>query len=145
MKGFTLVELIIIIVLVGILAVFVVPKIGIDTFKESADVDRFLSNVRYAQHESMITGQNWRIKILSSSQYIVDNDSDDSTLPQLPDGKNPVNVKTSISSSGANEIFFDYLGRPINSSGNLITTQTTILIQSVNVIIEPYSGGVYVQ
>ena len=145
MKGFTLIELIITIVLVGILAVFVVPKIGFDTFKESADADRFLSNVRYAQHESMVTGQNWRIKIVSSSQYIVDNDSDDSTLPQLPDGQNPVNVKTSISTSGTNEIFFDYLGRPINSSGNLITTQTTISFQSVNVIIEPYSGGVYVQ
>lgn len=145
MKGFTLVELIIIIVLVGILAVFVVPKIDIETFKESADVDRFLANVRYAQHKSMITGHNWRLKIISSNEYIIDNDSNDSTLPQIPDGENPVKVNTSISSSGSDQIFFDYLGRPVDSGGNLISSQTIFTINSQRVIIEPFSGGIYVQ
>ena len=144
--GFTLIELIIIIVLAGIISVFIIPRIDIGIFKESADIDQFISNVRFAQHKSMITGTKWRIKIISSKKYFIDNDTDNNNpFPKLPGGDNPVEVNTSISSSGINEIYFDFLGRPVNSSGNLIKTQIIISIGSENIVIEPYSGGVYKQ
>jgi len=145
-KGFTLVELIIIISIVGILSIVIIPRIEIGTFKEAADIDSFISNIRYAQHKSMVTGNKWRFKIINSHYYKIDNDSNDSNkLPQLPAGNNPVKVETSISSSGENEIYFDYLGRPLKSNNQLITNQTIITINSKNIVIEPYSGGVYEQ
>ena len=144
--GFTLVELIIVIVLIGIVAIYVAPKISISSFKEDSDIMQFLSNVRYAQHESMVTGSNWRIKIDSSnSEYLLDNDSDDSNnLPEIPSQDNPVNVESNIAAT-LNEFYFDYFGRPVNSSNNFITSQIIVTIGSKNIIVEPYSGGVYVQ
>lgn len=145
-NGFTLIELITVIVIIGIISLAIIPKISITTFKESSDADIFLSNIRFAQHESMITGHNWRVKIISSKKYIVDNDSNDSNgLPHLPGGDNPVSVETSISGSPLNEIYFDYLGRPVDENGKLITKKTIITINKKRVIIEPFSGGVYIE
>ncbi len=145
-KGFTLIELLIILALMGIVALTIIPKIGMTTFKETADVDTFISNTRYAQHNSMVTGNNWRIVISSSnSQYFIDNDSNSTNnLPEIPGGDNPVNVNTSISSN-LDEFYFDYLGRPVDASNSLITNQIKVVIGSNTIIIEPNSGGVYVQ
>ena len=63
-NGFTLIELITVIVIIGIISLAIIPKISITTFKESSDADIFLSNIRFAQHESMITGHNSRVKIM---------------------------------------------------------------------------------
>ena len=144
-KGFTLTELIVIIIIAGILALFIAPKLGINTFKESADVDNLLTIIRYAQYQSMVTGNNWRIKILSANAILVDNDSIDSNEnPNLPGEDNPVKLNTSIISNRMNEIYFDWLGRPVDSNGKLISTQINFIVNnSKTVIIEPFSGGVY--
>jgi len=146
MKGFTLVELIIILALIGIVSLTIVPKLEMTSFKETADIDTFISNARYAQHNSMVTGNNWRIIISSSeNKYTIDNDSiNTNDVPKMPGGDNPVSVDTSISST-LSEFYWDYLGRPVTSGNNLITSQINITIGSQNVIIEPYSGGIYVQ
>lgn len=145
-EGFTIIELIIVIVIVGIVATYVIPKITLNVFKESADIDVFISNVRYAQHKSMVTGSRWRIKIDSlNSEYFLDNDSTSSNdLPQLPGEDNPVKLSSGISSN-ISVFFFDYLGRPTDNGNNLITTAINVIIGSKTIIIEPYSGGVYVQ
>jgi prepilin-type N-terminal cleavage/methylation domain-containing protein len=145
-KGFTLVELIIVLALMGIVSLTIIPKLEMTSFKESADVDSFISFSRFAQHKSMVTGNSWRIIINSSeNKYAIDNDSlNTNDLPQIPGGDNPISVNTSISSD-FNEIYFDYLGRPVNSSNIIINTEIKVQIGSQNVIIEPFSGGIYVQ
>ncbi len=145
-QGFTLVEILIILALIAIVSMAIVPKIGMKGFKSIADADSFISYARYAQQESMVTGNNWRIIINSGAkQYILDNDSDDkNSLPRIPGGDNPVSVNTSISST-MNEFYFDYLGRPVTASNSLITTEIKINIDSQIIIIEPYSGGIYEQ
>jgi len=144
-KGFTLTELIVIIVIAGILALFIAPKLGINTFKESADIDNLITNIRYAQYQSMVTGYNWRIKILNSKTFLIDNDSIDSNEnPKILGENNPVRLNTSITSYNRNEIYFDWLGRPVNSQGKLITTPINITIDnSKTIVVDPYSGGVY--
>jgi len=145
-KGFTLTELIIVIVIVGILSVFIIPKIEISPFKESADVNTLYSNLRYAQHKSMVTGDNWRVKIISSqNEYIIDNDSNDNNvLPSIPAQDNPVKVNTNIAGS-LNEFYFDFLGEPVDSAGDKIASEIIITIDTKNIVLEPYSGGIYVQ
>ena len=145
-NGFTIVELIVVLAIMGIVSLVIIPKLGMESFKQTADIDSFISNVRYAQHESMLTGNNWRIIVNESgNQYTIDNDSiDTNSLPEIPGSDNPVTVNTSISAT-LDEFYFDYLGRPVDAHGQTITSEIKITIDTEKVIIEPYSGGVYAQ
>ena len=151
-KAFTLVELIIIIVLVGILAVFVAPKITTTGFQDSADVDSLISNIRYTQHKSMVTGGGWKITFdVASNKYTIYDKN--GTTATLPADKNPVDVKSGLSSvkdeDGANitDIYFDFFGTPALNQlcTNLLTKKVYIKISSYTIVVEPNSGGIYVQ
>ena len=61
-KGFTLIELIMVIVLIGILAVFAAPKLGnITSTKAGAFADKLRANVRYAQNLAMSQNKRYRV------------------------------------------------------------------------------------
>jgi MSHA pilin protein MshC len=61
-RGFTLLELIMIIVLIGTLAVFAAPRLGnISTIKTGAFVDKLRADVRYAQNLAMAQNRRYRI------------------------------------------------------------------------------------
>jgi MSHA pilin protein MshC len=145
-KGFTLVELIVVLALLGIVSLTIIPKLEMSGFKEAADIDTLISNTRYAQHKSMVSGNNWRVVILSSKNaYIIDNNSvDTDTLPQIPGSDNPLEVSTSVSSN-VKEFYFDYLGRPVTYKNKLITSEIYVKIGTQTVIMEPYSGGIHVE
>jgi len=144
LKGFTLVELIIILILVGILAVYVAPKITTKEFKEEAEVTRFRTHIRFIQHKSMIAGGLYGIEVSSNGYKMLDN----STIVRFPDESNDeVKVSGGISINNSqltdNKIYFDYLGRPVDSNQNILTTTTTIMINSKSVKLDPYAGGIY--
>jgi prepilin-type N-terminal cleavage/methylation domain-containing protein len=145
-KGFTLVELIVVLSLLGIVSLTIIPKLDMSDFKESADIDTLISNTRYAQHKSMVSGNNWRVIILSSQNaYIIDNNSvDTDILPQIPGSDNPLDVSTSVSAN-VKEFYFDYLGRPVTKKNKLITSPIYVKIGSRTVVMEPYSGGIHVE
>ncbi|KAA0257360.1 hypothetical protein FHQ18_09950 [Deferribacter autotrophicus] len=146
-KGFTLVELVIIIVLIGILAIVVAPKIEIDYFKTDADFIKLYSDIRFVQHKSMVSGGGWKITFDGANKKytIYDNDGN---IAQVPSGDNPVELKNSFSSN-KNELFFDYLGRPdsdnISTNDNILTDNTTIRLGNSKIIIIPYSGGIVIE
>ncbi|MCX8084980.1 MAG: hypothetical protein N3C60_08685 [Calditerrivibrio sp.] len=139
-SGWTLIELVIIILLVGILAVVVGPKLTISDFKEEAELTSLVANIRYAQHKSMVVGGGWSIEFFSN-QYLI-KDEDNKTV-QLPGGENPVKVTSNLSSS-ANKVFFDFLGRPDqdnnSNNNNLFTTPITITFGSTTRKINPQGG-----
>jgi prepilin-type N-terminal cleavage/methylation domain-containing protein len=145
--AFTLIEMIIVIVILGVIAVAVAPKASFDGYKEEADVTRFLTDIKYVQHKSMVTGDNWSIKLNTNSYELLDKDGN---LAEIETGENPVNIKGTLSysiDSGqnliANRLFFDYLGRPLIDSNNLLMGKLHIRISGYNLIVEPYSGGIY--
>lgn len=55
-SGFTLIELIMVITLVSILAVYAIPKLDIDIYREAGFVQQASSSIRYAQKQAMNTG-----------------------------------------------------------------------------------------
>lgn len=55
-KGFTLTELVIILVLVGALAAFVAPRINIEGFQRQAFASELINALRYAQKTAMGSG-----------------------------------------------------------------------------------------
>ncbi|MCZ6155883.1 type II secretion system protein [Campylobacter ureolyticus] len=130
-KAFTMIELIMIIVVVGILAVAVIPRVDRDTLVEATN--QVASHVRYTQHLAMLDNKydprdsNWyrnRWKItFNNNSYSITSGSTNAKNPQAP-GKdlNPTESPelnlgakygiTNIISTCGNNIIFDEIGRP---------------------------------
>lgn len=63
-KGFTLIELVMIIVLLGILAVFAAPRLGnLTTSNSGAFVDKLKADIRYAQSLAMTQNRRYRVYV----------------------------------------------------------------------------------
>ena len=149
-KGFTLIELVTVIIILAVIGVIIAPKFSNDGFKESADLTNFLVNIKFVRGKSMVEGGGWNIQInLASKNYGIYNNQ--GSLAELPNGsKNPVKVNQSISYISSdtltdNKIYFNNLGQPTLSDNHsdLIKHKITINIDGRNVFIEPYSGGIY--
>lgn len=105
-KGFTLIELVMVIVLIGILAVFVAPRLpSVTTTNAGAFVDKLRADIRYAQNLAMTRNQRYRVYF--------------STAPSpVPNGYAVVNDANANGTWGeAGEVALDPAG-----SGNLSIT-----------------------
>lgn len=137
-KAFTMIELIMIIVVVGILAVAVIPRVDRDTLVEATN--QVASHVRYTQHLAMLDNKynprdsNWyrnRWKItFNNNSYSITSGNINARNPQAPSkdlnptGSPELNLErkygiTSIASTCGNnrqtEIIFDEIGRPYSN------------------------------
>ncbi len=68
--GFSLVELVLVLVLIGILAVFVVPRINIGGFDSGAFRDEMVAAFRHAQRLAMASGCPIQVSV-SGGEYSV--------------------------------------------------------------------------
>jgi MSHA pilin protein MshC len=79
-KGFTIIELIMVIVLIGIIAVYAAPRLSnVTNTKAGAFVDKLRADIRYAQNLAITGNQRYRVYFNGSggapaSGYIVVND-----------------------------------------------------------------------
>ncbi len=140
-QGFTLVELVLVILLIGILSAYIAPRFELASFRDDTEASLFLSNLRYAQHRAMVTGGGWNLTFSGTSYSL----ADETGAPQnFPDGRSTVNV-TAITSTRS-PLYFDYLGTPDNdttgSNINEVSTQTLIIIGGQTFTIEPNTGGI---
>lgn len=137
-KAFTLIELIMIIVVVGILAVAVIPRVDRDTLVEATN--QVASHVRYTQHLAMLDDKydpkdpnwyrnRWKITFNNNSYSITSGDTN-AKNPQAP-GKdlNPADspelnlndkygitsINSTCDNNGTNQIIFDEIGRPYSN------------------------------
>jgi MSHA pilin protein MshC len=79
-KGFTLIELVMIIVLIGIVAAFAAPRLGnITSANAGSFADKLRADLRYAQNLSMTGNQRYRMYLNAApapaSGYAVVNDA----------------------------------------------------------------------
>ena len=137
--GFTLIELIIVIVLIAILSIAVGLKIFTSGYKEEGDLVKFATIVRYAQHEAMVRGGGVCVGFNSSSYYVEDNSG-----KVLVPGEKEKDIQVEKSITAPYKVCFDFMGEPVFDNGSKIMDNTTITIDGRNVVITPIAGGVVI-
>ncbi|WP_296447347.1 pilus assembly FimT family protein [Rhodoferax sp. UBA5149] len=151
-RGFTLIELIMVIVLLGVLAVFAAPRIfNSNDFNARGFHDETLSFLRYAQKTAIaqrrtvcvafagMTGATLSIASLPATPTC-------NTALRGPKGDSPgtLTAKPGVAYNGPPISFnFDGLGQPIDAAGALVATQTIQIGNAANVIVEAGTGYVH--
>ncbi|QOY54016.1 type II secretion system protein [Candidatus Sulfurimonas marisnigri] len=131
-KAFTMLELVMVIVVIGILAAVAIPRTGRDNVAEAAT--QLISHIRYAQHLALVddkfdsTVANWyeniwQIRFTGNTYSIVSNDNTNFAQDAMNNGTNMQDIDLNddygvtiafSGSCGANTIIgFDHVGRPI--------------------------------
>lgn len=158
-RGFTLVELVVVIILVGVLAVVAIPRFrGVSSFNAMGFTDRVKESLRYAQKQAIAKRRNVCVAVNAagtSVAFTYANAAGSAVAcgPALigPAGQNPFVVTAeragAVISPAPLSFGFDALGRPIN-------TATGVPLAAVQVItvtgdtarafsVEPETGYVH--
>lgn len=154
-RGFTLIELVMVIVLLGVLAVFAAPRIfNSNDFNARGFHDETLAFLRYAQKTAIAQRRIVCVTFAASSATLtVDQDRSAATGTggcevnlTGPRGDVPGRIvaRGDVAYNGVPTSFnFDGLGQPVDSAGALVVTQTIQIVNAANVIVEAGTGYVH--
>jgi MSHA pilin protein MshC len=147
------VELVLVLTMIGILAVFAAPRLNTDSFATRSAVDQAQSLLRYAQKVAIAQHRNVFVVFNGSGGSLCFNASCGAfvTTPanqpaniSLPSGVN-ANINPSIAG-----FYFNGLGRPFNLADDGIASsfqRTTLTVQgggaSWQIFVEPETGYVH--
>ena len=135
-RGFTLVELIVVLILVGILAVAVLPKFANQlTFKTRGFADQALVTLQYARKVAVASRRNVCVVVSGGNTLtltmatLAGSAQTCSASVILPaSSTNTLQTPSSVSFSGAFSIIFDGQGRALDSGRVLLATNATVSI-----------------
>ena len=156
-SGFTLIELIIVIIVAGILAAVMIPRLERDNLREAAN--QVVRHIQYTQHLAMMNDvydasdtdwreKRWAIDLCSTAYSIAR--ADDSEVAEDPLTQRDINgTDNNLANKGVNyitpntgcKIVFDNLGRPYGIDSGTATTVSTDLLPTVTIRIKPDSGS----
>jgi type II secretory pathway pseudopilin PulG len=140
--GFTLIELVAMLLVMGIIAVVVVSRWTLSDTEQIGQIAVIKSHLRHAQSKAMSSSSNWYIHFETSPARYTLYKKEGSVLKYFP-GETADNMalESGISPSGT-YVLFDSLGRPYT---DLIPTQqigvrTIITSSAGNIEIKPETG-----
>jgi prepilin-type N-terminal cleavage/methylation domain-containing protein len=134
--GFSMIELIVVMIITGILAVVLLPRLADQPVTLSAQAEQIASDIRYVQTLGMTQGDNaqrQRIVISAGSYSLADNSGTAIVHPATGNTSaiqlSGITVTTTpaLPASPNNFIAFDGKGRPYNFSGILAADQLITL------------------
>lgn len=120
-RGFTMVELILVIVVAGILASVAVPRmLGRTGFDTRGFADQLAATVRFAQKLAVAQHTDVHVR-LTASDVTLCYDAACATLAPGPGGEKPytVNAPSGVAITPTTTLHFDAGGRPVNLAARL--------------------------
>ena len=152
-RGFTLIELVMVLVLAGVLAVFAAPRLfSTGDFNARGFQDETLSLLRYAQKAAIAQRRTVCVTFAGTSGASLTIASAPSTYTcntplSGPKGDSPATItaKPGVAYSAAPTSFnFDGLGQAVNTSGAQVATQTIQVINAASATtVETVTGYVH--
>jgi len=163
-RGFTLVELVVVIVMIGILAVYVAPRFfDASIFKSRGFADQVQAALRYAQKQAIAQHMNVCVAVTSSdlilkiagtsgaaqpcNSNLVPPFTQSSTCPSstyrvcTPSSS----ITLTLAPASPATFVFDALGKPWDAAGTTASAKKTITISGVTnpIYVEPETGYVH--
>jgi prepilin-type N-terminal cleavage/methylation domain-containing protein len=127
-RGFTIVELVMVVVLIGILAVSVVPKfVDTSAFSLAGGAAMAAADIRYTQELAMGTHSSKTIVFTTTNTYYTVNSQ-------------TVNLPSKVSISSGATFTFNSLGEPTTGGGSSVTLSAGAETKTITV--ESYTGRV---
>lgn len=147
-SGFTLIELVAVMIVVGILAVFVAPRLSRSAYDVRTVIDEAQSTLRYAQ--KIAVAQHRPVFVMfDGSNFALCFDADCATRVPIPTGT-PASINLPPGAT-MTSFFFNALGKPFNI-GNAEPVSTFINPRTVTItgggmtrtiVVEPETGYVH--
>jgi len=130
--GFTMIELVMVIVIIGILAVVAAPKMNIGASSVSNGAELVASDIKATQLEAMSRHMQVTISIIGGSQTYTYGNGRTRNLGE---------VNAALTVSSATPITFNSIGEPVGATAvKIITVASGASTQTVTV--QPYTGKV---
>jgi MSHA pilin protein MshC len=155
-RGFTLVELVTVLVLLGVLAAVALPRLGgVGVYAERASGSRLVSGLRFAQEQAMSRNRFVRVRIATpaADRFRIERCQGRAPSPgacpgwvQLspPGSTGDWSLSGDLAFDSAATLFFDGLGRPVTAAGGSPGTQTVAAGGgAVTVTVEAETGFVH--
>ncbi len=153
-RGFTLIELIMVMVMLGVLAIFAAPRIfNSGDFYARGFHDETLGLLRYAQKAAIAQRRTVCVSFTSTTASLTIATAASTfncaaaTALAGPNGTPTITAKPGVSYNAATpanwNFNFDGLGQPITSTGTAMATQTIQIGNASDVIVETSTGYVH--
>jgi prepilin-type N-terminal cleavage/methylation domain-containing protein len=149
-RGFTLIELVITLVILSILSYTVISRWSASTFDLQAAAEQLVADIRYTQMLAMTRGQRYRINFTASSYWISDR-TNSATIPEPATNQATMALPGGISLSPSGILVFDGNGIPYSDAALPGTTagDTTLSLgdgsETRQILINAETGRVTLQ
>lgn len=136
-RGFTLIELVIVLIVMSIVAVFIASRAATTGSDLIAETDTLKSHLRYAQIRAMNDSEFWGIHIPNAGSYVLYKNNAPAAGHMLPGekpGASPVPQTHTFPgnmtvSSGAGKTYnFDRWGMPVDAVGSPLLANQSITL-----------------
>ena len=148
-RGFTMVELVAVMVLVSVLSVVAIPRLfDTEIFSHRGFEDTLIGDIRFAQKLARYSGCTTRVETTAAnytvSQLANCTSGARTSLSRTGSSVDPINEATpdGLTLSAAN-IYFDSQGRLVNSGGALLTNYQDISVGAKTLRVEAQTGYVH--
>lgn len=154
--GFTMLELIIVMIVIAIISVIALPTLNISTINAEGQADQLVSDLMYTRVLAQTTGKRYYLIKLSSNTYQI-RDSSGTAILYPGTGSQTITLKSGITFSSVtnlpnNLVAFDSKGTPYtdtNSPGTLLAATASFVLTDSgatnSVFITPTTGWIYQQ